>query len=150
MILKSLQPGNKAAPSRLSSNTFMVTELVPSARIQCITDRHRHYHLLPRKSIGSGEIEAKQAKDRLPFSVSVPSRPSHAPPLTATIRRSRTQDANIQSLATPRAGRLASQRNARIPLPSGKPKMPHDGVIHATRPNPSQSFQTAIKGRLPP
>ena len=30
-------------------------------------DRHRHYHLLPRKSIGSGEIEAKQAKDQLPI-----------------------------------------------------------------------------------
>ena len=45
----------------------MVTELMPSARIQCIMDRHRHHHLLPRKSIDSGEIEVKQVKDQLPI-----------------------------------------------------------------------------------
>ena len=38
---------------------------MPSARIQCIVDRHRHHHLLPRKSIDSGEIEVKQVKDQL-------------------------------------------------------------------------------------
>ena len=75
----------------------MVTELMPSARIQCIMDRHRHYHLPPRKSKGSEEIEAKQVKDQLPFSASVPSRSPHAPPLTATVRHSRVQNANTRS-----------------------------------------------------
>lgn len=75
----------------------MVTELIPSARTQCIMERHRHYHLLPRKSKGSGEIEAKQVKDQLPFSASVPSRSPHAPPLTATVRHSRVQNANTRS-----------------------------------------------------
>ena len=75
----------------------MVTELMPSARIQCIMDRHRHYHLPPRKSKGSEEIEAKQVKDQLPFSASVPSRSPHAPPLTATVRHSRVQNTNTRS-----------------------------------------------------
>ncbi|WP_425450669.1 integrase core domain-containing protein [Slackia isoflavoniconvertens] len=60
-------------------------------------DRHRHYHLPPRKSKGSEEIEAKQVKDQLPFSASVPSRSPHAPPLTATVRHSRVQNANTRS-----------------------------------------------------
>lgn len=135
-IFKSLQPGNKAIPSLLSSNAFMVTELMPSARIQCTMDRHRHYHLLPRKSKGSGEIEAKQVKDQLPFSASVPSRSPHAPPLTATVRHSRVQNANTRSQLSGSQSKLRPEPPARFPGAPALPRVPWDRPIHVAAGQP--------------
>lgn len=114
----------------------MVAELMPSARIQCIMDRHRHHHLLPRQSIDSGEIEVKQVKDQLPV---LPEHAKSAIAHTAADGYDSTftyPEREYAVAAKRKSVQLRLEPPARVPGVAALPRVPWDRPIHVAAGQP--------------